>query len=48
MNVPDGEAAWQRVEKQYDSLLDPDNERELLELLAGQLSALGSQGLPQP
>ena len=43
MNVPDGEAIWQRVEKQYESLLDPDNERELIERLTQRLSSLGSR-----
>jgi len=42
MNVPGGEAIWQRVEEQYESLLEPNHEQELLDLLTQQLSALGT------
>ncbi len=42
MNVPNGQAIWEGVEKRHESMLDPDNERDLIERLAQQFSVLGS------
>ena len=43
MNVPNGETIWQRVEAQYASLLEPENEPELTERLTQRFEALGSR-----
>ena len=46
MNIVGGEAIWGRVEKKYESLLEPDHEEELLERLESFLNDAPSRSRP--
>jgi hypothetical protein len=46
MNVVAGEAIWERVEKEHESLLEPENEEQLLERLERDLNNALSGSLP--